>query len=56
MLASSKLSEIPGGLGDNVIIQPEDDTSGMVVVNRDIKLDSEVAQEEHGNQPMYHTT
>lgn len=38
VLASSKLTEVPRGLGDDVVEKPEDDTAGRLVVNRDIKL------------------
>ena len=38
VLAGGELSEVAGGLGDDVIKEPEDDTAGGLVVDRDVEL------------------
>ena len=39
MFASSKLAEVLGSLGDNIVAQREDNSSGGLAVNGDIELE-----------------
>ena len=38
VLAGGKLTEVPCGLGDDVVPEPEDDATGGLVVDGNIKL------------------
>ena len=38
VLASREFTEVPGGFGDNVIVELEDDATSVLVVDGDIKL------------------
>ena len=38
VLAGSELTEVPGRLGNNLVVEPEDDATGGLAVDGDIKL------------------
>ena len=38
ILASRELAEVPGGFGDNIVVELEDDATSGLAVNGDIKL------------------
>jgi len=50
MLSSRELAEISGGLGDDVIVELEDDASGRLVVNLDVELSVEENQYLNGDE------
>lgn len=38
VLASCQLPEVPRGLGDDLVVQPENDATGWLSVDGDVKL------------------
>jgi hypothetical protein len=39
VLAGSELTEVPGRLGNNIVVELEDDATGGFAVDGDVKLD-----------------
>ena len=38
ILASCELTEVPGGFGDNIVVELEDDATSGLAVDGDVKL------------------